>query len=164
MLLNDSRRAARFRDGDLVLLADQDRSLWDQHQIERGKAALHRALAQGGRGSYVLQAAIAALHAEDPCDWREIAVLYGELSLLTESPVVELNRAIAVAEAGDAGAALAIIDGLPLEEYRYLHSTRAEMLRRLGRTDEARAADRRALALTHDPAERRLLERRLAER
>jgi RNA polymerase sigma-70 factor (ECF subfamily) len=164
MLLNDSRRAARFRDGDLVLLADQDRSLWDQHQIERGKAALDRALAQGGRGSYVLQAAIAALHAEDPCDWREIAVLYGELSLLTESPVVELNRAIAVAEAGDAGAALAIIDGLPLEEYRYLHSTRAEMLRRLGRTDEARAADRRALALTHDPAERRLLERRLAER
>jgi RNA polymerase sigma-70 factor (ECF subfamily) len=163
MLLNDSRRAARFRDGDLVLLADQDRSLWDRHQIAGGKATLDRAIALGGRGPYVLQAAIAALHAEEPCDWQEIAVLYAELSVLTESPVVELNRGIAVAEAGDAAAALTIIDGLPLEEYRYLHSTRAEMLRRLGRTDEARAADRRALALTHDPAERRLLERRLAE-
>jgi len=99
MLLHDARREARFEDGDLVLLADQDRSLWNTAQIETGRAALDRALALRGRGSYVLQAAIASLHADEPRDWDEIAGLYDELSRLTESPVVELSRAVAVAEA-----------------------------------------------------------------
>jgi RNA polymerase sigma-70 factor, ECF subfamily len=163
MLLHDSRRAARFRDGDLVLLADQDRALWNEAQIAAGRNALERALALRGRGPYVLQAAIASLHAEEPHDWPQIAALYGELSRLTGSPVVELNRAVAVAEAEGAEAGLAIADGLELDEYHYLHSTRGELLRRLGRTEEAREAYRRALALVHDAAERRLLERRLAE-
>ena len=163
MLLLDARREARFRDGDLVLLADQDRSLWNAEGIAAGRAALDRALALRGRGPYVLQAAIASLHADDPRDWEEIAALYGELSRLTGSPVVELNRAIAIAELEGPAAALDLIDGLPLEDYLYLHSTRGELLRRLGRDEEAGAAYRRALTLVHDDAERRLLERRLAE-
>jgi RNA polymerase sigma-70 factor (ECF subfamily) len=162
MLLHDSRRAARFRDGELVLLADQDRSLWDAAQLAEGRAVLDRALALRGHGPYVLQAAIASLHAEQPRDWPQIAALYGELARLTGSPVVELNRAIAVAEAESPEAGLAIVDRLPLADYRYLHSTRGELLRRLGRTDEARIAYERALALVHDDAERRLFERRLA--
>ena len=163
MLLHDARREARFRDGDLVLLADQDRSLWDAPQIAGGRAALDRALALRGRGPYVVQAAIASLHADEPRDWPQIAALYGELVRLTDSPVVELNRAVAVAEADGPEAALGIADRLALEDYRYLNSTRGELLRRLGRMDEARDAYRRALALIHDDAERRLLERRLAE-
>ena len=163
MLLLDARRAARFRDGDLVLLGDQDRSLWDAAQIATGRATLDRALALHGRGPYVTQAAIASLHADEPRDWPQIAALYGELSRLTDSPVVELNRAVAVAEADGPEAGLAIVDGLALEDYRYLHSTRGELLRRLDRTEEARGAYRRALALVHDEAERRLLERRLSE-
>lgn len=163
MLLLDARREARFRGGELVLLADQDRSLWDAGQIAAGRAALDRALALHGRGPYVLQAAIASLHAEEPRDWPQIAALYGELARLTDSPVVELNRAIAVAEAQGPEAGLDIVDRLALEDYRYLHSTRGELLRRLGRTAEARAAYHRALALVHDDSERRLLERRLAE-
>lgn len=163
MLLLDARREARFRGGELVLLADQDRSLWDAGQIAGGRAALDRALALHGRGPYVLQAAIASLHAEEPRDWPQIAALYGELARLTDSPVVELNRAIAVAEAQGPEAGLDIVDRLALEDYRYLHSTRGELLRRLGRTAEARAAYHRALALVHDDSERRLLERRLAE-
>jgi RNA polymerase sigma-70 factor (ECF subfamily) len=163
MLLHDSRRDARVRDGDLVLLADQDRSLWDTEQIAEGRSMLDRALALGGRGPYVVQAAIASLHADDPRDLRQIAALYGELALLTASPVVELNRAVAVAEADGPEAGLRIVDQLDLDDYRYLHSTRGELLRRLGRTDEARDAYRRALDLVHDDAERRLLERRLAE-
>ena len=163
MLLLEARRAARFRDGDLVLLADQDRSLWDTAQIAEGRATLDRALALRGRGPYVVQAAIASLHADEPRDWAEIAALYGELGRLTDSPVVELSRAVAVAEEQGPEAGLAIADGLALEDYRYLHSTRGELLRRLGRTGEAREAYRRALALVHDDAERRLLERRLAE-
>ena len=99
MLLHDARREARFRDGDLVLLADQDRSLWDTEQIADGRAVLDRALALGGRGPYVVQAAIASLHTEEPRDWPQIAALYGELAQLTGSPVVELSRAVAVAEA-----------------------------------------------------------------
>jgi RNA polymerase sigma-70 factor (ECF subfamily) len=110
-----------------------------------------------------VQAAIASLHADEPRDWRQIAVLYGELSRLTGSPVVELSRAVAVAEAEGAEEGLRIADRLALEDYRYLHSTRGELLRRLDRTEEAREAYRRALALVHDAAERRLLERRLAE-
>jgi RNA polymerase sigma-70 factor (ECF subfamily) len=163
MLLHDSRSAARFRDGEQVLLADQDRSLWDRAQIAAGRAALDRALALHGRGPYVIQAAIASLHAEEPADWPQIAALYGELSRLTGSPVVELNRAVAVAEAEGPEAGLAIADALALDEYRYLHSARGEMLRRLGRTDEAREAYARAIELAHDHTERRVFERRLAE-
>ena len=163
MLLHDARREARFRDGDLVLLADQDRSLWNGAQIAEGRAALDRALALRGRGPYVLQAAIASLHADEARDWPLIAALYGELARMTGSPVVELNRAVAVAEADGPAAGLAIVERLSLPDYRYLHATRGELLRRLGRTDEARDAYHRALALAHDDAERRLLERRLAE-
>ncbi len=163
MLLHDSRREARFRDGDLVLLADQDRSLWDGEQIAEGRAVLARALALQGRGPYVVQAAIASAHAQTPCDWAHIAVLYGELAQLTGSPVVELNRAVAVAEVEGPDAGLRIVDRLALDEYRYFHSTRAELLHRLGRTAEARDAYRRALDLVHDDGERRLFERRLAE-
>jgi len=163
MLMHDARRAARFHGGDLVLLADQDRSLWDTAQIEAGRARLDRALALRGRGPYVVQAAIASLHLDEPRDMAQIAALYGELARLTDSPVVELSRAVAVAEADGPEAGLEIIDGLDLDDYRYLHSTRGELLRRLGRTTEARDAFSRALALVDDEAERRLLERRLAE-
>jgi RNA polymerase sigma-70 factor (ECF subfamily) len=163
MLLNDSRREARFSGGELVLLADQDRAQWDTTQIAAGRAELDRALALGGRGPFVLQAAIASLHADTPCDWAQIAALYGELTRLTGSPVVELNRAIAVAETEGPAAGLRIVDALGLDDFRYLHSTRGELLRRLGRTDEARDAYLRARQLTDDGAERRFLERQLTE-
>jgi len=163
MLLHDARRDARFADGTMVLLRDQDRSLWDFDQIAVGRAALDRALALGGRGPYALQAAIAALHADEPQDWAQIAALYRELARITGSPVVELNRAAAVAEAGDVEAALAAVQRLELDRYQYLHSTRAELLRRLGRLEEARHAYERALELVHSDAERRFLERRLGE-
>jgi RNA polymerase sigma-70 factor (ECF subfamily) len=163
MLLLDARREARFRDGELVVLADQDPSLLDAAEIAEGRTELDQALALHGRGPYALQAAIASLHADEPRDWPQIAALYNELSRLTDSPVVELNRAVAVAEAEGPEAGLDIVDRLALEEYRYLHATRGELLRRLGRTDEARDAYGRALALVHDDAERRLLERRLEE-
>jgi RNA polymerase sigma-70 factor, ECF subfamily len=165
MLLNDARRDARFANGTIVLLADQDRSLWDASRIAEGRAGLDRALALGGRGPYVLQAAIAALHVDDPPDWPQIAALYGELAASTGSSVVELNRAAALAEAGDAGSALALVDRLDpdLERYHYLHATRAELLRRLDRQDEARTAYVRALELVHSDAERRFLEQRLVE-
>jgi RNA polymerase sigma-70 factor (ECF subfamily) len=163
MLCHDARRAARFAGDELVLLADQDRSRWDAERLGAGRAALDRAIALRGRGPYVLQAAIASLQAEPEIDWPQVAELYGALARLTGSPVVELNRAVAIAEAGDPGAALAIVDALALDEYRYLHSTRAELLRRLGRPAEARAAYERALALTTAAPERRFLERRLAE-
>jgi RNA polymerase sigma-70 factor (ECF subfamily) len=163
MLLLDARSPARFRDGELVLLEDQDRSLYDAQQIETGRAVLERALALRGRGPYVLQAAIASLHADERRDWKQIAALYGELARVTGSPVVELNRAIALAEDQGAEVGLELVDRLELEEFRYLHSTRADLLRRLGRMAEARDAYLRALALAHDGAERRLLERRLAE-
>jgi RNA polymerase sigma-70 factor (ECF subfamily) len=163
MLLHEARRAARFRDGELVLLADQDPTLWNAAQIATGQAALERALALRGRGPYVVQAAIASLHADEPRDWPQIAALYGELAHLTDSPVVELSRAVAVAEAEGPEEALHIVDRVELDDYLYLHSTRGELLRRLGRSAEARRAYRRALTLVHDDAERRLLERRLAE-
>jgi RNA polymerase sigma-70 factor (ECF subfamily) len=163
MLLLDARRAARFRGDDLVLLADQDRALWDGAQIAEGRTVLDRALALRGRGPYVVQAAIAALHADAQPDWPQIAALYGELARLTDSPVVELSRAVAVAEADGPDAGLHIIDRLALEDYHYLHATRGELLRRLGRTADARAAYDRALALVHDEAERRLLQRRRTE-
>jgi RNA polymerase sigma-70 factor (ECF subfamily) len=163
MLLLDARREARFRDDEIVLLAEQDRSLWDEAQIVDGRAVLDRAFTLQGRGPYVVQAAIASLHAEEPRDWPQIAALYGELARLTESPVVELSRAVAVAEALGPEQGLDIVDRLALEDYHYLHSARGELLRRLGRPIEARDAYRRALALVHDDAERRLLERRLAK-
>jgi len=163
MLLNDARRDARFADGTVVLLRDQDRSLWDCDEIEEGRAALNRGVVLGGRGLYVLQAAIAALHVDEPQDWPQLAALYGELARRTGSPVVELNRAAALAEAGEAETALEIVDGLELESYHYLHATRAELLRRLDRVAEARAAYARALDLVHADAERRFLEQRLAE-
>jgi RNA polymerase sigma-70 factor (ECF subfamily) len=163
MLLHDARREARFRAGELVLLADQDRSLWDADQVAEGRAVLDRAFALRGSGPYVVQAAIASLHADEPHDWPQIAALYRELSRLTGSPVVELNRAVAVAEAEGPEAGLGIVDRLELDDYQYLHSTRAELLRRLGRADEARDAYTRALALVRDDAERRFLEGRLAE-
>jgi RNA polymerase sigma-70 factor (ECF subfamily) len=163
MLLNDARRDARFADGAVVLLRDQDRCLWDLEQIAQGRSALDRALALGGRGPYALQAALASLHADEPQDWPQLALLYGELARLTRSSVVELNRAAAIAEAGDAEAALTLVDGLELDGYHYLHATRAELLRRLDRVDEARAAYDRALELVHSDAERRFLEQRVAE-
>jgi RNA polymerase sigma-70 factor (ECF subfamily) len=163
MLLLDARRDARFRDGDLVLLADQDPSLLDMNEVAEGRRTLDRALALLGRGSYVVQAAIASLHADEPRDWAQIATLYGELSRLTDSPVVELNRAIAVAEAEGPAAGLAIVDELPLEGFRYFHATRGELLSRLGRGGEARREYRKALDLTDDHAGRRSLEQRLAD-
>jgi RNA polymerase sigma-70 factor, ECF subfamily len=162
VLLTESRRAARVRDGELVLLADQDRSLWDAGQLALGRAALERARGLGGRGPYVLQAAIAALHTEDPVDWARVEALYRELGRLTRSPVVELNRAVAVAETEGPAAALRLVDSLDLPGYRYQHATRADLLRRLGDSPAAAAAYRRALELTDDPVERRFLQRRLA--
>jgi RNA polymerase sigma-70 factor, ECF subfamily len=163
MLLNDARREARFAGGEVVLLRDQDRSLWDAGQIAEGHAELERALALGGRGQYVLQAELAGLHMEEPADWPRIAALYGELAEATGSSVAELNRAVAVAEAGDVDAALAAVERLELDQYHYVHATRADLLRRLGRIDDARAAYGRALELVHSDAERAFLERRLAE-
>jgi RNA polymerase sigma-70 factor, ECF subfamily len=163
MLLHHARREARFSGEELVLLEDQDRSLWDAAGIEEGRSILDRALALRGRGPYVLQAAIASLQAAEEVDWPQVAALYAELAQLTRSPVVELNRAVAVAQAGSPEAALAIVDRLELEDYQYLHSTRGELLRRLGRTEEAHAAYERALELTRAEPERRFLERRLAD-
>ena len=163
MLVNDARREARFTDGEVVLLRDQDRSLWDADQIEAGWAELDRALALGGRGPYVLQAAIAVLHADEPQDWRQLAALYGELARRTGSSVVELNQAAAIAEAGEVEVALDLVERLELDRYHYMHATRADLLRRLDRVEEARAAYERALELVHSDAERRFLERRLAE-
>ena len=163
MLLIDARREARFEQGELVLLEDQDRSLWDDEQIARGQALLDRGLALQGRGPYVLQAAIASLHVEEPRDWPQIAALYAELARMTSSPVVELNRAIAVAEAEGPLAGLALVDRLNLDGYQYFHSTRADLLRRLDRLEPARSAYERALELAHTEPERRFLRRRLSE-
>ncbi len=163
MLVNDARRDARFEDGTVVLLRDQDRSLWDHDQIAAGRVALDRALALGGRDPYVVQAAIASLHAEEPQDWPQLAALYGELARLTGSPVVQLNQAAAMAEAGEVQAALDLAESLELDRYHYLHATRAELLRRLDRAAEAREAYARALELVHSEPERRFLEQRLAE-
>src|SRR5262249_39376857 len=163
MLLQDSRRDARFAGGELVLLDEQDRALWHHDQIAEGRALLDEAIALRGRGPYVLQAAIASVQSEEPIDWTEVAALYGELSRLTGSAVVELNRAVALAEVEGPDAALAILDGLALDDYQYLHSTRADLLRRLGRTDEARGAYARALELAGNQTERRFLEGRIDE-
>jgi RNA polymerase sigma-70 factor, ECF subfamily len=163
MLIQHARRRARFSGDELVLLEDQDRSLWDLEEIASGREALERAIALRGRGPHVLQAAIASLQSEERIDWNEVAALYGELAQVTRSPVVELNRAVAVAQAGATEQALEIVEQLELGDYQYLHSTRGELLRRLGRTGEAREAFERALALARSAPERRFLERRIAE-
>src|SRR4051812_10519130 len=158
MLLQESRREARVVDGHLVPLAEQDRSRHDRAKVEAGRAALRRALAlRPAAGPYVLQAAIAALQGEEEVDWHEVAALYERLERLTGSPVVALNRAVAVAQAGAPERALELVDSLALGEYRYLHSTRAELLRRLGRREEARAAFEHALQLAATDPERRFL-------
>jgi RNA polymerase sigma-70 factor (ECF subfamily) len=163
MLLHDSRREARVVDGQLIPLAEQDRSRHDLAQVEQGRTALERALAlRPEPGPYVLQAAVASLQADEEIDWDEVVLLYERLEHLTGSPVVTLNRAVAVAEAGMPERALEIVDALELGDYRYLPSTRAELLHRLGRSDEAREAFAHALRLATTDAERRFLARRLA--
>ena len=163
MMIHHARRQARFSGEDLVLLDDQDRSLWDLRQIAAGRAVLDRAMELGGRGAYVAQAAIASLQARERIDWPQVAELYRRLVELTGSPVIELNRAVALAQAGDPAAALRTVDGLDLDGYLYFHSTRGELLRRLGRDEEARAAYRRALELATSAPERRFLTRRLEQ-
>jgi RNA polymerase sigma-70 factor (ECF subfamily) len=162
MLLHDARREARQRDGEIVLLDDQDRALWDEQQLSEGRHLLQRAMARGNTGPYAVQAAIADLHLHQPRNWRQIAALYDTLARQTGSPVVELNRAIAVAELDGPEAGLAVLDGLELDHYRYFHSARADLLRRAGRENEARRAYRRALDLAHTDAELRFLQDRLA--
>jgi RNA polymerase sigma-70 factor (ECF subfamily) len=171
MLLHESRRAARTSpDGDIVLLDDQDRSLWDRRQIAEGAALVERALASRRIGPYTLQAAIAAVHARAETaaatDWVQITSLYDVLVRVSPSPVVALNRAAAIAMRDGPAAGLALIDeilaGGDLADYHLAHSARAELCRRLGRTVEARASYERALALTRQEPERRFLERRLA--
>jgi RNA polymerase sigma-70 factor (ECF subfamily) len=164
LLLQDSRRAARIgADGELVLLADQDRSRWDRSRIDEGLRVLRRAEAQRRPGPYQLQAAIAAGHAEG-ADAATIAAVYELLERIDPSPVVRLNRAVALALAGEVEAGLALIDGIEgLDDYAYLHSARADLLRRLDRHDEAAAAYTRALDLTDNARERAFLERRLVE-
>jgi RNA polymerase sigma-70 factor (ECF subfamily) len=172
MLLQDSRRAARTSaGGDLVLLADQDRSRWDRARIAEGVALLGRAVSSGQVGPYALQAAIAAAHAEAPTaaatDWDRIVGLYDLLARADPSPVVELNRAVAVSMRDGPSAGLALIDAIlergQLDTYHLAHAARADLLRRLGRTAEARAAYRRALALTRQEPERRFVQHRLGE-
>jgi RNA polymerase sigma-70 factor (ECF subfamily) len=172
MLLHDSRRAARLTpSGELILLDDQDRGLWDRTQIAEGTSLVERALASRRGGPYAIQAAIAAIHAGAPrpeaTDWEEIVALYDVLGRLQSSPVIELNRAVAVAMRDGPAEGLAVIDAIlargDLTDYRPAHAARAELCRRLGRLDEAREGYRRALALVRQDPERRYLERRLAE-
>jgi RNA polymerase sigma-70 factor (ECF subfamily) len=163
MLLNHSRRDARFTGGEIVLLDDQDRSLWDDAQIAEARQLLKRAVALQDAGPYVVQGAIADLHTQEPRDWEQIALLYRRLEELTGSPVVTVNRAIALAELEGPDAALALLDELDLDGYLYFHSTRADLLRRLGRADEARAAYARSLELAETEPERRFLDSRLNE-
>jgi RNA polymerase sigma-70 factor (ECF subfamily) len=162
MLIHHARRETRFDGGELVLLADQDRTLWDAEAIAAGRALLDQAVALRGGGQYVLQAAIASRQIEQPINWAAVAELYLRLSEITGSPVVELNRAVAVAQAGAPQEALEIVEQLDLDTYHYVHSTRAELLRRLGRDQEARAAYARALEHATSEPERRFLQRRLA--
>jgi RNA polymerase sigma-70 factor (ECF subfamily) len=172
MLLHESRRAARSSpSGDLVLLEDQDRSLWNRDQIAEGTALLERALSSRRFGPYSVQAAIVAVHAEAPdaaaTDWAQIVGLYDLLARVDPSPVVDLNRAVAVAMRDGPEAGLVLVDAIlargDLSDYRLAHAARADLCRRLGRKEEARASYERALALTRQEPERRFLERRLAE-
>ena len=172
MLLHESRRAARTSPaGELILLADQDRSLWRREQIAEGSALVERALTMKRLGPYTLQAAIAAVHAEAPAaastDWAQIVALYDILVRADPAPVVELNRAAAVAMRDGPLAGLTIIDAIlargDLADYLHAHSARADLCRRLGRQEEARASYQRSLGLTRQEPERRFLERRLRE-
>jgi RNA polymerase sigma-70 factor, ECF subfamily len=172
MLLQDSRRAARTSaDGDLILLPDQDRSRWDRERIAEGAAMLQRAVSSGQVGPYTLQAAIAGAHAEAPTaqatDWARIVGLYDRLARADPSPVIELNRAVAVSMRDGPSAGLALVDALlergQLHGYHLAHAARADLLRQLGRTAEARAAYQRALDLTQQEPERRFIQRRLSE-
>jgi RNA polymerase sigma-70 factor (ECF subfamily) len=163
LLLQDARRDARLTaEGELVLLAEQDRGLWDADEIEQGRRALERALPLRRPGPYQLQAAIASLHFDEETDWPQIALLYSRLGELTPSPVIELNRAVAVAMAEGPAPGLEIVEGIDaLDAYHLWHSTRAELLRRLGRDEDAARAYARALELAPSAAERRFLETRL---
>ena len=165
MLLHDARRAARIDEGgELVLLEEQDRGLWDDDHIAEGRHVLDRALRLRKPGPYQLQAAIASLHLEPETDWRQVAALYERLGCLQPSPVIELNRAVAVAMADGPERGLALIDAIEgLDAYRHLHSARADLLRRLGRNGEAAGAYALALELAEEPAEQAFLKRRLAE-
>jgi RNA polymerase sigma-70 factor, ECF subfamily len=165
MLLVDARRAARTSpDGDLVLLADQDRGRWDRDRVAEGQAIVRRCLRRNQPGPYQLQAAINAVHSDAPTaaatDWRQILALYDQLLALAPSPVVALNRAVAVAEVEGPEAALALVDGLDLDGYRLFHAIRADLLRRLGRDAEAVLAYEAAIARTGNATERAFLERR----
>jgi RNA polymerase sigma-70 factor (ECF subfamily) len=162
MHLHHARASARHANGELVLLKDQDRSRWDEHELEQGRRTLDRAIAQHGNGQYVLQAAIAALQVELEIDWAQVALLYDQLAQLTGSPVVKLNQAVALAEAGEPQRALELVDALELDGYRYFHSTRGELLTRLNRTDDAKLAYAKALELTDNEPERLFLEQRLS--
>jgi RNA polymerase sigma-70 factor, ECF subfamily len=172
LLLQDSRRAARTStDGDLILLADQDRSCWNRERIAEGTALLARASSSGRIGPYALQAAIAAAHAQAPTaqatDWARIVGLYDLLARADPSPVVELNRAVAVSMRDGPASGLALVDAIlergQLDAYQLAHAARADLLRRLGRTADARAAYRRALELTRQEPQRRFIEQRLNE-
>jgi RNA polymerase sigma-70 factor, ECF subfamily len=164
MLLHDARRDARLgSDGEIVLIADQDRSRWSRERMDEGTRVLERALSYRRPGQYQLQAAIAALHLEEETDWPQIVVLYGELERLTPSPIVSLNRAVAVAMAHGPERGLELVDAIDLPEYHLLHAARADFLRRLGRNEEAAGAYRDALALAMNAGDRAFLERRLAE-
>jgi RNA polymerase sigma-70 factor, ECF subfamily len=172
MLLHESRRAARTSpSGELILLDDQDRTLWDRNQIAEGARLVEQALSSRRFGPYTIQAAIAALHAEAPSaketDWAEIVGLYEVLLRVDPSPVIALNRAVAVAMRDGPAAGLALVDAIlergDLADYRLAHAARAELCRRLGRTADARASFKRALALAKQEPERRFLERRIAE-
>jgi RNA polymerase sigma-70 factor (ECF subfamily) len=172
MLLHESRRSARTTPtGDLILLEDQDRTLWNQDQIAEGSALVEQALSSRGFGPYALQAAIAALHAQAPypeaTDWAQIVQLYDVLNRIDPSPIIELNRAVAVAMRDGPSAGIDLIDGIlargELIDYHLTYSARAELCRRLGRKDEARVAFERAIGLTRQEPERRFLERRLVE-
>jgi RNA polymerase sigma-70 factor (ECF subfamily) len=172
MLLHESRRSARATpEGDIVLLEDQDRSMWDARLIAEGRGLVERALGTRGFGAYTVQAAIAAVHASAPSaaatDWRQIAALYDTLLAINPSPVVELNRAVAVAMRDGPAAGLALVDAIlgrgDLGGYHLSHAARADLLRRLGRRDEARQAYERALALARQEPERRFLRMRLTQ-
>jgi RNA polymerase sigma-70 factor (ECF subfamily) len=161
MLLHDARRDARLQDGKAVPLDEQDRALWNDEQLAEGRQLRALAARRGQAGPYVVQATIAELHVQQPRDWAQIAALYETLAHQTGSPVVQLNQAIALAELHGPHAGLAILDELELHHYRYFHSTRAHLLRRAGRTDEARQAYEHALALAQTEPERRFLQDRL---
>jgi RNA polymerase sigma-70 factor (ECF subfamily) len=172
MLLQESRRTARSTpEGDLILLEDQDRSIWNADLITEGQSLVQRAISVGPVGAYALQAAIAAVHAGAPTaaatDWRQIAALYDALLAINPSPVVELNRAVAIAMRDGPAAGIQIIDGIlghgELADYHLAHAARADLFRRLGNSSEARQAYERALSLTQQEPERRFLTRRLAQ-